>query len=80
MKQRYLETLKFVQKYQTAHLSTPSLKEISDELGITPAGISLRIKALAEEGFIERVGNRALRITGKGYNVIQAASTNNLVE
>jgi len=77
MDERYLETLQFIAKFQQHYAYSPSLKDISDELGITEAGISLRIQRLIENGLLERVGNRALRITGKGYKIIDQSNTGN---
>ena len=67
---RYLETLQFIAEFQQCHTYSPSLKDISDELGITEAGISLRVQRLIEGGMLERTGNRALRITEKGMKCL----------
>ena len=72
MDERYLETLQLIAKFQQCYTYSPSLKDISDELGITEAGVSLRIQRLVENGLLERVGNRALRITERGVKILES--------
>ena len=70
MSDRYIETLLAIHSIQQKYLYSPKLEELSDNLGVTAAGISLRIKRMEEEGWVERLENRALRITREGYDVI----------
>ncbi len=75
MKVRLLETLQYIHDYQQKHLNSPSLKGVADKLGVTDAAISLRIKQLEKEEAIERLGNRALRITQTGYDILGQTTT-----
>ena len=72
MNDRYLETLALIHKFQQVCTYSPSLKDLADELNLSEAGISLRIQRLEEWGFLERVGNRALRITKKGLETLES--------
>ncbi|MBC8459261.1 MAG: MarR family transcriptional regulator [Deltaproteobacteria bacterium] len=70
MDDRYIETLSLINEFQQNFLYSPKLQELSDKLGISKAGISLRIKQIEKEGLIERLDNMSLRITQKGYDVL----------
>ncbi len=72
MKDHLLETIHYIYDYQQKYFNSPSLEEISNKLGTTGGAISFRIKQLIEGEYIERFGNRALRITQKGYDAIGA--------
>ena len=40
----------------------PTLKEMSEHFGITPMAIKDRLELIEKKGYIERVGNRAIKI------------------
>ena len=68
---RYIETLLIIHEIQQEFLYSPKLEELSNKLGVTVAGISLRLKRMEEEGWIERLENRALIITEKGRALLE---------
>ena len=68
---KHYETLKSISEFQRHYPYSPSLKDLADELGLSEAGVSLRIQRLEEKGCLERVGNRALRITEKGLEALE---------
>ena len=68
---RYVETLLAIHEAQQKFLYSPKLEELSSKLGITTAGISLRLKRMEEEGWVERLENRALKITKKGQEILE---------
>jgi len=67
---KQLETLQYISEFKQEFLDSPSLQEMSLKFSISPAGVSLRIKRLEENGYVERLGNRAIRITTKGYEAL----------
>ena len=72
MDNRYLETLQLINKFQQTYTYSPSLKDLADELGLSEAGVSLRIQRLEKWKCLERIGNRALRITKKGMETLES--------
>ena len=72
MDNRYLETLQLINRFQQTYTYSPSLKDLAEELSLSEAGVSLRVQALIKEGCLERLGNRALRITEKGLEALES--------
>ena len=71
MNDKLLETLQSIGEFQECYMYSPTLKDLSGRLGLSEAGVSLRIKQLIEEGCLERLGNRALKITVKGMKTLE---------
>ena len=71
MNDKLQETMKAISEFQECCGYSPTLKDLSGRLGLSEAGVSLRIQTLVKEGCLERLGNRALRITEKGLETLE---------
>ena len=61
----YLETiLRLSEKKETVHSI-----DVANELGFSRPSVSIAIKALKENGYIEVLPNQALVLTSKGVNI-----------
>lgn len=66
-----LETLLAINEFQQEHDYSPSLKELATKLNISGSAVSLRIRKLVDRAELKRFGNRALKITEKGWKALE---------
>ena len=55
--------LNYLRDYVKANGYAPSVREMADDLDMSPTTVQARFKDWETEGLIERVGPRAIRIT-----------------
>lgn len=60
--QRQSEVLRLVDSHFERHNSSPTLKELADQLGISPQAVSCHIEALRRKGLLTSTGGKARSI------------------